>query len=41
MIKDQKFIELIKWLEGEKYLINHNPNTMTENFEKRHTWGVK
>ena len=30
--------ELIEWLEGEKYLINENSTTMTEEFEKEHQW---
>lgn len=38
MVKDRKLVELIKWLQGEKYLINNNSNTMTEKFEKEHAW---
>lgn len=38
MGKDVKFIELIKWLQSEKYLINNNSDTMTEEFEKEYAW---
>ena len=38
MEADQKFIELIKWLQGEKYLIDNHSTTMTEEFEKEHKW---
>lgn len=38
MGKDVKIIELIKWLQGERYLINHKSDTMTEEFEKEHAW---
>ena len=38
MVKDQKFVELIKWLQGERYLINHNSTDMTEEFEKKYAW---
>lgn len=38
MVKDQKFVELVKWLKGEKYLIDNNSDTMTEKFEKEHRW---
>ena len=38
METDQKFIELIKWLQGEKYLIDNHSTTMTEEFEKEHKW---
>ena len=38
MEADQKFIELVKWLQGEKYLIDNHSTTMTEEFEKEHKW---
>ena len=38
MDTDQKFIELIKWLQGEKYLIDNHSTTMTEEFEREHKW---
>ena len=38
METDQKFIELIKWLQGEKYLIDNHSTIMTEEFEKEHKW---
>ena len=38
MEADQKFIELIKWLQSEKYLIDNHSTTMTEEFEKEHKW---
>lgn len=30
--------ELIEWLNGERYLINHKSTTMSEEFEKNHQW---
>lgn len=30
--------ELIKWLQGEKYIIDSPLDSMTENFEKEHLW---
>lgn len=33
MNEDKKLSELIKWLEGEKYLIDEKSSTMTEKFE--------
>lgn len=38
MVNNQKLAELVKWLQGEKYLISHNSNTMTEDFEKEYAW---
>jgi hypothetical protein len=38
MSTDQKFVELVKWLQGEKYLIDNHSDTMTEEFEKEHQW---
>lgn len=38
MNKYEILVELIKWLNGEKYLINDNSCTMTEEFEKEHQW---
>lgn len=38
MEADQKFTELIKWLQSEKYLIDNHSTTMTEEFEKEHKW---
>lgn len=38
MENDSKFAELVKWLQGEKYLINHKSDTMTEEFEREHAW---
>jgi hypothetical protein len=38
MDSDQKLIELIKWLQGEKYLIDNHSTTMTEEFEREHKW---
>ena len=31
-------IELIQYLKGEKYLIDENSCTMTEEFEKENQW---
>ena len=33
-------IELIQYLKGEKYLIDQNSCTMTEEFEKEHQWQI-
>lgn len=30
--------ELIEWLNGERYLINHKSTTMSEEFENVHQW---
>lgn len=38
MTSDQKFVELVKWLQGERYLIDNHSDTMTEEFEKTHQW---
>ena len=38
MDSDQKLIELIKWLQGEKYLIDNHSTTMTEEFEREYKW---
>ena len=35
---NKKLLELIEWLKGEKYLIDENSTTMTEEFEKDHKW---
>ena len=35
---NKKLLELIEWLKGEKYLIDENSTTMTEEFEKEHKW---
>lgn len=37
-LSNEKIVELVKWLKGEKYLIDNNSDTMTENFEKEHSW---
>ena len=33
-------IELIQYLKGEKYLIDENSCTMTEEFEKENQWQI-
>ena len=33
-------IELIQYLKGQKYLIDENYCTMTEEFEKEHQWQI-
>lgn len=38
MEKDIRFVELIKWLQGERFLINCDSDIMTEEFEKEHSW---
>lgn len=38
MNENKKLLELIEWLEGEKYLIDENSTTMTEEFEKDYKW---
>ncbi len=38
MNENKKLLELIEWLKGEKYLIDENSTTMTEEFEKEHRW---
>ena len=34
----QSMVELVKWLQSERYLINNKSDTMTEKFEKEHQW---
>lgn len=38
MSENKKLLDLIEWLKGEKYLIDENSITMTEEFEKAHQW---
>ncbi len=38
MDKNEKLLELIEWLKGEKYLIDEHLTTMTVEFEKEHKW---
>lgn len=35
---DKILLDLIEWLKGEKYLIDETSDTMSEEFEKNHTW---
>ena len=35
---ERYIIELIQYLKSEKYLIDENSCTMTEEFEKEHQW---
>ena len=37
-LKSDALSELIEWLNGERYLINHKSTTMTEEFENEHKW---
>ena len=37
-LKSDVLSELIEWLNGERYLINHRSTTMSEDFEKNHQW---
>ena len=37
-LSNEKIVELVKWLKGEKYLIDNNSDTMIEKFEKEHSW---
>ena len=37
-LKSDVLSELIEWLNGERYLINHKSTTMTEEFENEHKW---
>ena len=39
-IMESFIIELIQYLKGEKYLIDENSCTMTEEFEKEHQWQI-
>ena len=34
----QRMVELVKWLQSERYLINNKSDTITEKFEKDHQW---
>lgn len=36
--KNTTLLELIKWLKGEKYLIDEHSTTMTEDYEQEHRW---
>jgi hypothetical protein len=38
MNENEKLIELIELLKGEKYLIDEHSTTMTEEFENEHKW---
>ena len=38
MDKDKTLVELVKWLNSERYLIDNRSDTMTEEFEKEHQW---
>lgn len=35
---DTKMVELVKWLQSERYLIDNKSNTMSEGFERKHQW---
>ena len=37
-LKSDALSELIEWLNGERYLIDHKSTTMSEEFEKNHQW---
>ena len=37
-LKSDALSELIEWLNGERYLINHKSTTMSEEFENGHQW---
>ncbi len=37
-LKSDVLSELIEWLNGERYLINHKSTTMSEEFENGHQW---
>ena len=37
-LKSDVLSELIEWLNGERYLINHKSTTMSEEFENVHQW---
>ena len=39
-IMESFIIELIQYLKSEKYLIDENSYTMTEEFEKEHQWQI-
>ena len=34
----QRMVELVKWLQSERYLTNNKSDTMAEKFEKEHQW---
>jgi len=38
MKEREKLLSLLKWLMSEKYLIDENSDTMTEEFETKHKW---
>lgn len=38
MNENEKLLELIEWLKGEKYLLDEHLATMTEKFEEEHKW---
>lgn len=38
MSENEELLEIIKWLKGEKYLIDEHSTTMTAEFEKEHQW---
>ena len=38
MDSEHKIIELVKWLQSERYLIDNHSTTMTDEFEKEHAW---
>lgn len=35
---DTKMVELVKWLQSERYLIDNKSDTMSEEFERKHQW---
>ena len=37
-LKSDVLSELIEWLNGERYLIDHKSTTMSEEFENGHQW---
>lgn len=39
-MNEEKIVELIKWLKGEKYLIDEKTDTTTEEFENSHLWEI-
>ena len=39
-VMESFIIELIQYLKSEKYLIDENSYTMTEEFEKEHQWQI-
>ena len=35
---DTKMVELVKWLQSERYLIDNKSYAMSEEFERKHQW---